>query len=209
LGDSVLAYREKGEIEMVKKKVSIAPTSLKFLVEDIPQEGFHLGYSVGQDDLDLTLDEGRISGTLHLDCDVCQSPEGVCVKGTLSGTMIRECVRCLGDYQELVVIPCLGRFQDEQTKVESGTVLLDEELSDFGFEQIEDVYPCEEGRVELDIMLREQCILNTPIQRLCQSDCRGLCQHCGVNLNQSACTCANTVKFSPMVSALQQLKEKL
>ncbi|GJL63067.1 MAG: hypothetical protein NPIRA04_17210 [Nitrospirales bacterium] len=194
---------------MVKKKVSVAPTSLKFLVQDIPHEGFHLNYNVSQDDLELTQDEGRISGTLHLDCDVHQSPEGVCVQGTLSGTIIRECVRCLGDFQELVVIPCLGLFQREQEKVESTTVVLDDEWSDVGFEQIEEIYPCQDDRVELDIMLREQCILSTPIQRLCRSDCRGLCQHCGTNFNQSSCTCADTMNFSPMVAALQQLKKKL
>ncbi|WP_447970487.1 YceD family protein [Nitrospira sp. M1] len=194
---------------MAKKKVSIAPTSLKFLVQDIPQEGFHLNYDVGQDDLELTRDEGRIVDPLHLDCDICHSPEGVCVKGTLSGTIFRECVRCLGEYQELIVLPCLGLFQGEQTKIESTTVVLDEESSDIGFEQIEEIYPCQDDQVELDIMLREQCILGTPIQRLCQSDCRGLCQHCGTNLNQSSCACADTVHFSPMVSALQQLKKNL
>ncbi|GJL53731.1 MAG: hypothetical protein NPIRA02_08630 [Nitrospirales bacterium] len=202
-------YTANGVIEMAKKKVTSVPTSLKFPILDIPKEGFHLHCDVGQDDLLLTSDEGRIVDSLHLDCDVCHSPDGVCVKGTLSGTIIRECVRCLGEYLEMMVLPCLGLFQGEQTKIESATVVLDEEFPDVGFEQIEDIYPCQDGLIELDLMLREQFILETPIQRLCQPDCRGLCQQCGTNLNQSSCDCADTVNFSPMVAALQQLKKHL
>ncbi len=193
----------------MKKKVPSVPTSLNFSIQDIPKEGFHLNCEVSQDELELTPDEGRVLGTLHLDCDVCHGPDGVCVKGTLSGAICRECVRCLAEYQERIVLPCLGVFQNEQFKPQSSTVVLDEELSESGFEQIEEVYPCQDNHIELATMLREQCILGTPIQRLCQSDCKGLCQHCGINLNQKCCTCGEAVNFSPMVVALQQLKKKL
>lgn len=194
---------------MVAKKAVSPPSSLKFLIQDIPQEGFHLSYEVDQGDLELTPDEGRILDRLHLDCEMRHCSEGVCVKGTLSGTIVRVCVRCLSEYQEEVVLPCLGLFQSDQSEKQSSTIVLDEESYDLGLDEIEETYQCHDNYIELDVMLREQIILLTPIQRICQPDCRGLCQHCGINFNQSTCTCNETVRFSPMVTALQQLKKTL
>ncbi|MGB0909435.1 MAG: YceD family protein [Nitrospirales bacterium] len=194
---------------MVSKKVLASPTSLKFLVQDIPEEGFHLAYDISQDELALTQDEGRILGTLHLDCEIRHSSEGICVKGTLSGSIIYGCVRCLCDCQEQIVLPCLGLFQDDQSEAQSSTITLDEESYDIGLDEIEEIYSYQDNRIELDTMLREQVILITPIQRICQPDCRGLCQHCGINLNQSVCSCSDDVGFSPMVAALQKLKQQL
>ena len=194
---------------VMTKKTSAPPTSLKFLIQDIPQEGFHLNYEVGQDELELTPDEGRILDRLHLDCNVGHSSEGVGVKGTLSGTLIRECVRCLGEYQELVVLPCLGMYKREQSEMQSSTVVLDEESYDSELEQIEEVYPCDGGQVDLVVLLREQVILATPIQSLCRPNCQGLCPRCGINRNEAGCSCADIVEVSPMVAALQKIKKNL
>ena len=193
---------------MVQKKPTDIPCSLKFLVQNIPEEGFHMNYDVVQADLELTTDEGQVLDALHLDCDIRHSSEGVCVKGTLSGTIIRSCVRCLGEYQEHITLPCLGLFQGDQVEKKSSQVVLDEESYDLGLDEIEETYFCHDNLIELDVMLREQVILQTPIQRICQSDCLGLCQHCGINLNHSSCTCHETIRFSPMVTALQQYKKK-
>ncbi len=192
---------------MLEKNPVPIPCSLKFLIQDVPEEGFHMSYDIVQGDLELTSDEGRILGALHLDCDVRHSSEGVCVKGTLAGTIIRACVRCLGEYHEGITLPCLGLFQGDQSEKQSSTVLLDEESYDVGLDEIEETYQCQDNLIELDVMLREQVILLTPIQRVCQSDCLGLCQHCGNNFNHSSCTCDETVRFSPMVAALQQYKK--
>ncbi len=194
---------------MVEKKVVSPPSSLKFLVEDIPQEGFHLRYAVTQVDLELTPDEGRIQGELQLDCDIRHSSEGVCVKGTLAGTVMRVCVRCLSEFQEHIEVPCLGLFQGDQAEKQSTVVEFDEESYDLGLDEIEEVYQYQDSYIELDVMLREQVILLVPIQKICHSDCLGLCQHCGVSFNQSTCTCHETIRFSPMATALRQFKEKL
>lgn len=45
--------------------------------------------------------------------------------------------------------------------------------------------------LELDSDIREEIILNFPNKVLCSADCKGLCPHCGVNLNIQACKCNN------------------
>jgi len=43
--------------------------------------------------------------------------------------------------------------------------------------------------IDLAPIICEQIILQIPIKVLCSSDCRGLCQQCGTNLNVSSCNC--------------------
>jgi len=46
--------------------------------------------------------------------------------------------------------------------------------------------------IDLGQLMKEQFYLVLPMKPLCQEACRGLCPHCGANLNQSSCTCVTT-----------------
>ena len=53
-----------------------------------------------------------------------------------------------------------------------------------------DTLPLSEGdTVDLTDLLIKDIISSLPIQALCSEDCKGLCQKCGVNLNQKTCDC--------------------
>lgn len=60
----------------------------------------------------------------------------------------------------------------------------------------------------LEDVLREQVLLAVPIKAICRQDCKGLCPHCGKNLNAETCSCAEPVE-DPRWSALKDLREKL
>ncbi len=47
---------------------------------------------------------------------------------------------------------------------------------------------------ELDLteIVREQVLLTLPMRLLCRPDCKGLCPHCGVNLNLGEHTCSHS-----------------
>lgn len=52
--------------------------------------------------------------------------------------------------------------------------------------------------LNLDELVRQQIVMNLPIQILCDADCRGLCPRCGANLNQGNCACGPDVAASPL-----------
>jgi uncharacterized protein len=53
-------------------------------------------------------------------------------------------------------------------------------------------------------MLREQFYLAMPMRPLCTEDCKGLCPHCGTNLNVATCDC--DVRWQdPRLAGLQSL----
>ena len=60
----------------------------------------------------------------------------------------------------------------------------------------------------LEDVLREQVLLAVPLKAVCREDCKGLCPHCGQNLNQGQCNCAEPVK-DPRWEALKDIREKL
>ena len=61
----------------------------------------------------------------------------------------------------------------------------------------------------LEDALREQVLLATPVRALCREDCKGLCPHCGRNLNlEQQCNCEQHVS-DPRWDALNEIKKKL
>jgi uncharacterized protein len=62
--------------------------------------------------------------------------------------------------------------------------------------------------VLLEDVLREQLLLALPLRAICRDDCKGLCPHCGKNLNLEQCNCAEPLE-DPRWSALKDIREKL
>jgi uncharacterized protein len=60
----------------------------------------------------------------------------------------------------------------------------------------------EQSGLLLEDAVREQVLLSLPDRSLCREDCKGLCAHCGGNLNETACNCEATL-VDPRWSALQ------
>ena len=62
--------------------------------------------------------------------------------------------------------------------------------------------------LQLEDVLQEQVILALPLKAICRDDCKGLCPHCGTNLNVEQCACAEPLE-DPRWSALKDIRGKL
>ena len=56
----------------------------------------------------------------------------------------------------------------------------------------DDVIVVEDGRLDLDDLIWNDLFLSLPTKSLCREDCKGLCMHCGANLNIDSCDCDKT-----------------
>ena len=63
-------------------------------------------------------------------------------------------------------------------------------------------------RLAINDILREQILLALPMKALCTVDCKGLCPHCGINLNSGSCNCPSD-DFSPHMDTLLEIKRRL
>ena len=77
--------------------------------------------------------------------------------------------------------------------------------ADLGLDAVDIVDP---GVREVDLgeRLHDALILDLPLRLYCKADCRGLCAHCGQDLNAAACTCAEEL-VDPRWEALAHLKQ--
>ena len=60
----------------------------------------------------------------------------------------------------------------------------------------------------LEDVLKEQILLALPVKLVCSTECKGLCPHCGSNLNTESCDCVTTMP-DPRWGALEDIRKKL
>ena len=91
--------------------------------------------------------------------------------------------------------PLGGEAAKEREEIESH---LKEGDTEVGFFQGDGIF--------LTDILSEQVNLLIPMKVICRSDCRGLCPHCGANLNNEECRC-DTPSIDPRLAQLARFKQ--
>ncbi|MBQ4314028.1 MAG: DUF177 domain-containing protein [Lentisphaeria bacterium] len=84
---------------------------------------------------------------------------------------------------------------------------LEELEQEISADDIELFIDLEDAPEEIDISddIREELLINLPMNLLCDEDCAGLCSECGNNLNKKSCSCGGKSSGSLAWSALDDL----
>lgn len=184
-------------------------------IADITADGVSLSGDLTGEDLGLTDAEVSIRGTLAVALDLRAVERTICVTGVVEGTSVRQCVRCLKDFEDPIAFSVRGAYERE-TKAAASMPKQDvprkkktaPEVETKPEEPDDDLYYYAGDHLDLAPMLREQVILASPMHPLCDEECRGLCAKCGKNLNEGSCHCAAEQTGSPF-QVLRGMKEKL
>jgi uncharacterized protein len=146
----------------------------------VPTEAIH--YHVDQPcPADLGYEaRSAVSGELQL-----QSTSNLLViRGHICADLVVECVRCLEPtvYSARADIEEEFRHSDYRV-VSEGDQPESQELDD----NLLAIF--REGELDLDELIRQHLLLAVPPYFVCSEECRGLCPHCGQNLNMGTCNC--------------------
>lgn len=121
----------------------------------------------------------------------------ILVTGTLKVPLHLFCTRCLDPVVKEITVELEEEFK-ATVDVNTGVRL------HWG-EDVEECNLINEGHIlDLTEVVRQNIIVNIPIKVLCKPDCKGLCPHCGHNLNEGPCSCQEE-EIDPRWAALQQL----
>ncbi|QJB55412.1 DUF177 domain-containing protein [Pseudodesulfovibrio sp. zrk46] len=103
-----------------------------------------------------------------------QSDNGALVRGSLKGSVVLPCDRCMGDF----VLDINETFD------------VYEQLPDEDFDDEPRVRK-ESGQLQLNIgaILWEEFAVTLPVKPLCSEGCKGMCPDCGKDLNKGNCEC--------------------
>jgi uncharacterized protein len=118
----------------------------------------------------------RLVGPLELRLQVQEATHDVVVLGRMEGEVEVACRRCL--------VPVRAPIDQDLTLLfRPGVSQVDAEA--------EEIFALPEhgNRLELSGAIREHLLLAVPDFVECQEACRGLCPHCGANLNETTCSC--------------------
>ena len=133
--------------------------------------------SVGQDE------EYKVAGPVHLAVDVHKDGEAYRVIGRVATRLQLECGRCLEPFQIAVDQPFELRYVPEPAPTVEG------EEREVAEDDLTTAFYTEDS-LNLGDLMHEQFVLALPMKPLCAETCKGLCVHCGTNLNNDTCACA-------------------
>lgn len=129
-------------------------------------------------------------------CTVRRMKENVFIEGTAATTVEAPCGRCLEMSRQPVNASFKYTFSPPPAQPKEEWELSAEDL-DFAY--------YEEDSIDLDALIFEQIMLHMPIKPLCAESCKGLCPHCGIDLNAASCRC-QAETFDERLAALKQFK---
>ncbi len=111
-----------------------------------------------------------VGSDVRLDLSLESVQEGIWVSGTVHGTAVGECGRCLDEVRLDVAAPVQGLFEhpDSRTAGED--------------EDSEDVFEFDGDSLDLEDVVRDAVVTSLPFTPLCDPDCPGLCDQCGARL---------------------------
>jgi uncharacterized protein len=173
---------------------------LKINVTNIPEEGLKVQFSKDEnwsrqifaEKENPGLPLGSIDGSVILK----RIRETLYLEGDLRTQAETDCSRCL----EAARLPISVSFKYVLSPAQA-ELSEEQELS---AEDLNFVY-YQDDLIDLDPLIIEQILLQIPMKVLCQEDCRGLCPHCGINLNTDHCQCHDE-RIDSRLAILKKMK---
>ncbi len=169
------------------------------LKEELKHEDFiEKNISIPFESLDLPQEYSNGGKSVDVHLYIIKDKEGYVVSLSINSDIKVECSRCLEPFNmdlkgsnSIVFSKRLGKNKELKEK-------------DLNVELLED-----EEHFDVNELVREEIIVQTPMKPLCDENCRGICPVCGSNRNENPCACEIEVrrKSSPFAK-LQTLLEK-
>lgn len=132
---------------------------------------------------------------IDVDVTIQKSGEEFFCQARVVGQIVLECARCLKEFPSELVGRTDFIVTDDKARV-AGKI--DEDAEEY-------VQMTADQTADLGDLVRQELLLAMPMKPVCDEACKGLCPHCGTNLNEASCNC--TVK--PTDSRWQGLKDLL
>ncbi|MCK4303204.1 MAG: DUF177 domain-containing protein [Candidatus Eisenbacteria sp.] len=132
---------------------------------------------------------------VEVSLEITRMREEFRIRGQATLRVSQNCVRCLESVESVLTAPIAmlvrGRHEreNESRDAPEGVLYHDGE----SFSLLNEV--------------RQSVILELPADPFCGPDCKGLCPHCGVNLNNGSCDCAASALGDPRWGVLHNLRQ--
>lgn len=152
------------------------------LVEKLPPLDLKDGKVIFAEPVQVTLRVTNIGNYLH-------------AQGKISCEVVLTCGRCLEQYNYSL----LTQLDEKYYLAELGLKDVDHEADDY--------IPFSGDWIDITQEVAAAVQLALPMRQICNENCKGLCPHCGTNLNHAACDCRED-DIDPRLAVLKELFNK-
>jgi uncharacterized protein len=174
---------------------------VKLRLEDITAEAKEITFAEPEMEINRVLARGpvreyHVNAPIAVSISHYRAGTDLFFAGRLKAHTVATCARCAEDFDSssesafrLVMAPkSVGMETDPGLRAD------DLEFSLYDGDEI-----------DLGPLVREQLLLALATRPLCKDDCRGLCAHCGINLNRGQCQCRAQAP-DPRLAVLRSMK---
>ena len=133
-------------------------------------------------------------GNVEVDCRMDKSLHQIVLDCDLTVHSKFECDRCASEYETNLTSHFQISYLFSREKLES---------DEFNVKYLSP----DQEKINIRDDVFEYAELSIPLKKLCRDDCKGLCSHCGVNLNEMKCDCKDEI-VNDVWEPLNKLKGK-
>jgi uncharacterized protein len=133
------------------------------------KEDYKFSYSNQQDDF-----------IVNCSASIMRTDTGVNVRSDCLSTLKHSCSRCLQSMENKI------SFEFDESFVDQKHIAYDSTWD----EKADDVFIIDDtNSIDMSIPLNQYMLTERPMAPLCDIECKGLCNQCGTNFNNSLCSC--------------------
>ncbi len=179
---------------------------LRLIVEQITAEGRRIVCEEPPEAFPVLKEMSRagecvFTAPIGLRLQVARSHRVIDVSGSIDTRVRLVCSRCLNEFDFALSSRFSVVYIDESSRLQDKPAAVEEELSEEDLDSI-----LFRGEViDLRPAVQEQVVMAFPQRFLCRDACKGLCRHCGRDLNTGPCKCSTTSDDSPF-AVLKEFK---
>ncbi|OGC75943.1 MAG: hypothetical protein A2145_06715 [candidate division Zixibacteria bacterium RBG_16_40_9] len=166
---------------------------MKLTLKELKNGINHFDFKAEGVDLDIKPEEVDFSSEIRMKFSVLKIGNRLNCQGEIKARLKLECGRCLTEYTQPV-----SSKMDFVLELDDEKIGTDTQDDDYQFISKETI------TYDLNPRVREALILTLPLKPLCQDNCKGLCQYCGINLNEKSCNCSQEA-VDPRWNKLKEL----
>lgn len=150
---------------------------MKIAVHEISEEGLTFVWGTGE----WLPESVESTGPVHAALTLKRKGSRILIDGELNLRILGVCDRCLSEITSSIASDFKTNLELQDDESFEREHQLDHEEMDTEF--------FADSQFDVTEFLRQQLLLSLPVKRLCREECRGLCPHCGVDLNKERCSC--------------------
>lgn len=162
-----------------------------------PGHNFH--FDLKEDIQTITVDREEVGfqKPVEIFLDIKNTSKVLVFTGRITADTKLVCNRCLESYHYRLNTSFIEKFYHTSDVAE---------ISDEGMD-IGDMRVFEGNRINVLDIIVENIILAIPMKLICQEECKGLCNVCGTNLNNTKCVCESE-NIDPRLGILKKYFEQ-